>query len=135
MEIILAIITGTVLGAVVGIVFARSKSKELQNTADKLKWQLDSERANAEQAAVNFQQQIASTKSEAKEQIETIKADCEKRIAEAKSDADRQAREAMAALEKRHEQATKAQQELFDETMAKVTAQVKNATDEMLKQR
>ena len=135
MEIILAIITGTVLGAVVGIVFARSKSKELQNTADKLKWQLDSERANAEQAAVNFQQQIASTKSEAKEQIETIKADCEKRIAEAKSDADKQAREAMAAQEKRHEQATKAQQELFDETMAKVTAQVKNATDEMLKQR
>ena len=135
MEIILAIITGTVLGAVVGIVFARSKSKELQNTADKLKWQLDSERTNAEQAAVNFQQQIASTKSEAKEQIETIKADCEKRIAEAKSDAEKQAREAMAAQEKRHEQATKAQQELFDETMAKVTAQVKNATDEMLKQR
>ena len=135
MEIILAIITGTVLGAVVGTVFARSKSKELQNTADKLKWQLDSERANAEQAAVNFQQQIATVKSEAKEQIETIKADCEKRIAEAKSDADRQAREAMAAQEKRHEQATKAQQELFDETMAKVTAQVKNATDEMLKQR
>ena len=135
MEIILAIITGTVLGAVIGIVFARSKSKELQNTADKLKWQLDSERANAEQAAVNFQQQIASTKSEAKEQIETIKADCEKRIAEAKSDAERQSREAMAAQEKRHEQATKAQQELFDETMEKVTAQVKSATDEMLKQR
>ena len=135
MEIILAIITGTVLGTVVGIVFARSKSKELQNTADKLKWQLDSERANAEQAAVNFQQQIASTKSEAKEQIETIKAECEKRIADAKGDAEKQAREALEAQEKRHEQATKAQQELFDETMAKVTAQVKNATDEMLKQR
>ena len=41
----------------------------------------------------------------------------------------------MAAQEKRHEQATKAQQELFDETMEKVTAQVKSATDEMLKQR
>ena len=135
MEIILAIITGTVLGAVAGTVFARSKSKELQNTADKLKWQLDSERANAEQAAVNFQQQIATAKSEAKEQIETIKAECEKRIAEAKSDAERQSREAMAAQEKRHEQATKAQQELFDETMEKVTAQVKSATDEMLKQR
>ena len=135
MEIILAIITGTVLGAVVGTVFARSKSKELQNTADKLKWQLDSERANAEQAAVNFRQQIATAKSEAKEQIETIKAECEKRIAEAKSDAEKQSREAMAAQEKRHEQATKAQQELFDETMAKVTAQVKSATDEMLKQR
>ena len=135
MEIILAIITGTVLGAVAGTVFARSKSKELQNTADKLKWQLESERANAEQAAVNFRQQIATAKSEAKEQIETIKAECEKRIAEAKSDAEKQSREAMAAQEKRHEQATKAQQELFDETMEKVTAQVKSATDEMLKQR
>ena len=135
MEIILAIITGTVLGTVVGIVYARSKSKELQNTADKLKWQLDSERTNAEQAAVNFRQQIASTKSEAKEQIESITAECEKRIAEAKSDAERQAREAMTAQEKRHEQAAKAQQELFEETMAKVTAQVKSATDDMLKQR
>ncbi|MBO7290377.1 MAG: DNA recombination protein RmuC [Bacteroidaceae bacterium] len=84
---------------------------------------------------MNFRQQIATAKSEAKEQIETIKAECEKRIAEAKSDAEKQSREAMAAQEKRHEQATKAQQELFDETMEKVTAQVKSATDEMLKQR
>jgi DNA recombination protein RmuC len=124
MEIILAIITGVALGALMGFVFARGKSREAQNTVEKLQWQLENEKSNAEQAAVNFQKQIAEAKADAKEQIETVKAECDKRIAEA-----------LAAQDKRHEQATKAQQELFDETMAKVTAQVKSATDDMLKQR
>lgn len=135
MEIILAIITGVALGALMGFVFARGKNKEVQDTVNKLQWQLENEKSNAEQAAVNFQKQIAEAKADAKEQIETVKADCDKRVAEAKIDAEKQAHEALAAQEKRHEQATKAQQELFDETMAKVTAQVKTATDDMLKQR
>ena len=135
MEIIIAIIVGVAVGTLIGFVFARSKNSELQNNVDKLQWQLDNEKANAELSAANLQQQIASTKNEAKEQIESIKADCDKRIAEVKSDAEKQARETLAAQEKRHEQAIKAQQELFEETMAKVTAQVKSATDDMLKQR
>ncbi len=135
MEIILAIITGVALGVFMGFVFARGKKKGVQDTVDKLQWQLDIERNNAELATASFQRQIAEVKTDAKEQIETVKAECEKRIAEAKSDAEKQAREALASQEKRHELATKAQQELFDETMAKVTAQVKTATDDMLKQR
>ena len=135
MEIIIAIIAGVAVGALTGFVLARSKNSELQNNVDKLQWQLDNEKANAELFTANLQQQIANTKNEAKEQIESIKADCDKRIAEVKSDAEKQARETLAAQEKRHEQAIKAQQDLFDETMAKVTAQVKSATDDMLKQR
>ena len=135
METILAIITGVALGVCMGVVFARGKKKGVQDTVDKLQWQLDIERNNAELATASFQRQIAEVKTDAKEQIETVKAECEKRIAEAKSDAEKQTREALASQEKRHELATKAQQELFDETMAKVTAQVKTATDDMLKQR
>ena len=135
MEIIFAIILGVALGVFMGIAVARGKSKGVQNTVDKLQWQLESERANAEQAAQSFQKQMAEAKAETKEQIESIKAECDKRIAEVKSDAEKQCAEAMAAQEKRHSEATKAQQELFDETMAKVSAQVKSATDEMLKQR
>ena len=123
------------MGALMGFVFARGKNKEVQDTVNKLQWQLENEKCNAEQASASFQKQIAEVKADAKEQIETVKADCDKRIAEAKIDAEKQAHEALAAQEKRHEQATKAQQELFDETMAKVTAQVKTATDDMLKQR
>ena len=135
MEIIFAIILGVALGVFMGIVIARGKSKGTQNTVDKLQWQLESERANAEQAAQSFLKQMAEAKAETKEQIESIKAECDKRIAEVKSDAEKQCADAMAAQEKRHSEATKAQQELFDETMARVSAQVKSATDEMLKQR
>ena len=135
MEIIFATILGVALGVLIGIVIARGKSKGMQNTVDKLQWQLESERANAEQAAQSFQKQMAEAKAETKEQIESIKTECDKRIAEVKSDAEKQCAEAMAAQEKRHSEATKAQQELFDETMARVSAQVKSATDEMLKQR
>ena len=135
MELIIAIITGVIAGVMIGFAIARSKSKGVQNSIDKLQWQLENEKSNAELAAINFQKQLVEVKAEAKEQIEGIKADCDKRIAEAKCDAEKQSREALAAQEKRHEQATKAQQELFDETMAKVAAQVKSATDDMLKQR
>ena len=135
MEIIFATILGVALGVLIGIVVARGKSKGMQNTNDKLQWQLESERANAEQAAQSFLKQMAEAKAETKEQIESIKAECDKRIAEVKSDAEKQCADAMAAQEKRHSEATKAQQELFDETMARVSAQVKSATDEMLKQR
>ena len=134
------------MGVLIGIVVARNKNKGAQNTVDKLQWQLDNERTNAELASSNFQKQIESVKAEAKEQvenakveakeqIESIKSDCDKRIADVKADAEKKAQEAMEALEQRHAQARKAQQELFEETMNKVTAQVKSATDDMLKQR
>ena len=135
MEIIFAIVLGVVLGAFIGFVVARGKNKEQQNITDKLRWQLENEKSNAELVSQSLQQQIANTKSEAREQIESIKADCEKRVAEIKSNAEKQSADALAAQEKRHEEAIKAQQGLFDETMAKVTAQVKSATDDMLKQR
>ena len=135
MEIIFAIVLGVALGAFIGFVVARGKNKEQQNITDKLRWQLENEKSNAELVSQSLQQQIANTKSEAREQIESIKADCEKRVAEIRSDAEKQSADALAAQEKRHEEAIKAQQELFDETMAKVTAQVKSATEDMLKQR
>ena len=124
MEIILAIIIGVVTGAVISFVIAQGKGKEKQNTIDKLQWQLDIEKQNAQQIQANLEKLI-----------ESIKADCDKRVAEVKADAGKQTADALAAQEKRHEQAIKAQQELFDETMAKVTAQLKSATDDMLKER
>lgn len=135
MEIFFSIITGIVIGALIGIIIAGRKSRKQQSIIDKLQWQLDNEKSNAELIASNLQKQLDSTKSEAKEQIESIKADYEKRIAETKSDAEKRCADAIAAQEKRHSDAIEAQQALFNETMAKVTAQVKTATDDMLKER
>lgn len=70
MEIIFATIIGVVLGVFIGILAARGKSKEQQGTIDKLQWQLESEKANAGQAALSLQKQLADAKTDAKEQIE-----------------------------------------------------------------
>ena len=135
MEIILAIIIGVAVGVFIGFFFARGKSKDLQSIIDKLQWQLDNEKSNAKLIESSLEKQLENAKNEAKEQIESTKTDCEKRIAEVKGDAEKLTAETLAAQEKRHVQAIKAQQELFDETMEKVTAQMKSATDDMLKQR
>ncbi len=135
MEIILAVVAGVALGVFTGIIIARGKSKDLLTEIEKMKWQLENEKANAELKSSALQQQVAAVKSDAKEQIEIIKRECEKRISEVKNDAERQSREMLIAQEERHRQAMQTQQELFDETISKVTAQVKNATDDMLKQR
>lgn len=135
MEIILAVIAGVALGVFTGIVITRGRSKDLLTEIEKLKWQLDNEKANAELRSSTLLHQVEAAKSDAKESIENIKLECEKRVYEVKNDAERQSREILIAQEERHRQALKAQQELFDETMSRVTAQVKSATDDMLKQR
>lgn len=124
MEIIIAIIIGIAAGIFIGFLIARSKSKDLQNIIDKLQWQLENEKAYARQISSNLEKLLESTK-----------ADCERRVAEVKQDAEKQSADTLAAQEKRHAQALESQQLLFEETMARVTAQVKNATEEMLKQR
>ena len=90
MEIIIAIIIGAAAGAFIGFALARGKDKGLQSTIDKLQWQLESEKANAAQSALNHQKQLADAKADAKELTESVKADCEKRIAQVKSDAEKQ---------------------------------------------
>lgn len=135
MEIFLAIISGVTIGALAGYIVASKKSRAQQSSIERLQWQLENEKNNAEVVTAGLQKQIESTKADTKEQIDIIKADCDKRVAEVKADAEKQAAEMLSAQEKRHQQALQAQQGLFDETMAKVTAQVKSATDDMLKQR
>ena len=134
MEIILAVIAGVALGVFTGIVITRGRSKDLLTEIEKLKWQLDNEKANAELRSSTLLHQVEAAKSDAKESIENIKLECEKRVYEVKNDAERQSREILIAQEERHRQALKAQQELFDETMSRVTAQVKSAKADMRKQ-
>ena len=135
MEIILAAIAGAALGIFIGYIVAHSKSKYLLIEVERLKWQLDNEKANAELRSSSLQQQIEAARNDAKAQVESLRLEYEKRISETKSDADRVSREMLTAQEERHRLAIKTQQELFDETMSRVTAQVKSATDDMLKQR
>lgn len=135
MDIILAIIFGVVCGIVIGFVLAKLRNQSNQSLVEKLQFQLENEKKNAKQNALLFQKQIYDAKAEGKEQVELVKKDFEKCLAEVKSDADKQAKEMLAVQERSHTQAMKDQQARFDEMMAKVTEQLKTATDEMLKQR
>ena len=120
MEMIIAIIASLLLGGGIGYVILRLKNQSLFATIEQLKWQLEHEQTNAKMQVENLQTQLEKTRNDFEERIAQVKAD---------------SKELLATQERNHEQALKAQQARFDETMAKVSAQVKIATDDMLKQR
>ena len=135
MEMIVILISGIALGAVLGVMFAKIKGQGSVSQAEKLQWQLENEKANAEAQIAQLMQQLEALKAEHNERMQLAKTDFEKRLADAKADAEKQAREMLATQERNHEQTLKAQQERFDEVVQKVSAQLKSATDDMLKQR
>ena len=135
MEMIVLLISGIALGAVLGVMFAKIKGQGSVSQAEKLQWQLENEKANAEAQIAQLMQQLEALKAEHNERMQMAKTDFEKRLADAKADAEKQAREMLATQERNHEQTLKAQQERFDEVVQKVSAQLKSATDDMLKQR
>ena len=128
MEFIVVLISGIALGIVLGVMFAKIKGQGNLAQVEKLQWQLEHEREQ-------LMHQLEVLKAENNERMQLAKTDFEKRIAEAKAEAEKQAREMLATQERNHEQALKAQQERFDEVVQKVSAQLKSATDDMLKQR
>ena len=128
MEFIVVLILGIALGSVLGVMFAKIKGQGNLAQVEKLQWQLEHEREQ-------LMHQLEVLKAENNERMQLAKIDFEKRLAEAKADAEKQAREMLATQERNHEQALKAQQERFDEVVQKVSAQLKSATDDMLKQR
>lgn len=120
MEMIIAIIASLLLGGFLGFVILKLKNQSLFATIEQLKWQLEREQTNAKMQVENLQTQLEKTKTDFEERIAQVKAD---------------SKELLATQERNHEQALKVQQARFDETMAKVSAQVKIATEDMLKQR
>jgi DNA recombination protein RmuC len=67
--------------------------------------------------------------------MNTSKADAEKHCNELLEAKDKACKDALAAQETRHKESIDNLQERFDVTMKKVSAEMKTATDEMLKQR
>lgn len=135
MEAILFILIGIVKGLLIGLLIARSKRQKLVTEIERLKWQQEAEKANYETLCTSL-----------KSQLEEVKADSERRLAQSKSETEahfekllkekeKSSADALSAQEKRHSEAIAAQQARFDETLEKVSAQMKSATDEMLKQR
>lgn len=103
-------------------------AKQLATVKEEAAHQLAEAKAAAEkrleQAKEEAARQLAEQKAEAEKHLKEIRAEAEKQQAEVREESDRRNREAQ-----------EQQQRSFDETIAKVQAQLRSATDEMLKQR
>ena len=150
MYTIIAAVAATIAGLAIGFLLAKSKGQKAMSA-------VENERNTFETQAHMLERQIADERSEAMRQLKLAKDEAEARLQQTKDEAEKRLQtakteaqetgqkaldekekacdEAMKAQERRHEEAMKAQQERFDETLNKMTAQLKNATDEMLKQR
>lgn len=128
MEMTIFVFLGIVFGVIIGTMAMMSQKKLLQKEVTTLS------------------AQVESVKQEAKEQLEKLTADkdkvCQEKV-EAKEEAcnalieaqEKRHQDSLAAQEERHKEAMTAQQSRFDETIEKVTAQMKTATETMLKER
>lgn len=124
MEWIVAAVVGIILGYLIGYLVAKNQKQALLTKLEVLQTQMDNLREQSEKSISDMRSQQEEVKAEARRQIEEVKAEEQRRMNEAKEEWTKQKK---AALDE--------QQVRFDETIAKVTAQMKSATDDMLKQR
>lgn len=112
-EIVVFLVVGVGIGIVIGTLIGRNKRQELQTSNEVLRTQLEGEKQRAETEVANSQ----------------------RRIKESHDEWEAHARSMREEADKRHKEAFDSQEGRFKETLAKVTAQMKLATEEMLKQR
>lgn len=126
MTIILYIIAGAALGAIITWLVMRGKL----NVARTILEERTSEGVQFQQVIQQREQELAA-QTEARQQLAIQTEVLSTRLGEMQE----QGRLALEAQEQRHNEAVTALQARFDETIAKVAAQMKDATGEMLRQR
>ena len=124
MEWIIAAVAGIIIGYLFSFLVAKGQKQVLVSKLEMLQNLLDSEKHQSEEIVKELNCRLESVKEETRLIVEQMKVEEQKKVADIKMESQKQT-----------EYALKIQQERFDETIAKVTAQLKSATDEMLKQR
>lgn len=124
MEWIIAAVAGIIIGYLFSFLVAKGQKQVLASKLEMLQNLLDSEKHQSEETVKELNRRLESVKEETRLIVEQMKEEEQKKVADIKME-----------NQKQTEYALKIQQERFDETIAKVTAQLKSATDEMLKQR
>lgn len=135
MEAILFILIGIVKGLLIGLLMARSKRQKLLTEIERLKWQQEAEKANNETLCTSLKSQLEEAKADSERRLAQSKSETEAHFEKLLKEKEKSSADALSAQEKRHSEAIAAQQARFDETLEKVSAQMRSATDEMLKQR
>ena len=135
METVVIAIVALLLGLTIGILYARGPRQRLLAEGEALRRQLEESRSLAEESRGHVRELVDRMKAESQQRLKEEKDEWRQTSDERMADMELRHQEAMKAQERRHQEAIAAQQQRFDETMAKVSAQVKTATDDMLRQR
>lgn len=106
----------------------KEASEQLETTKKEASEQLAKTKAEA-------QQQLEAVKKEASEQLEATKKEAGDLLAKTKAEAEAQQQKALAEKDAAWNDIMKGQEQRFNETMARMSEQMKNATADMLKDR
>lgn len=106
----------------------KDASEQLEATKKEASEQLAKTKAEA-------QQQLEALKKEASEQLEATKKEASDLLAKTKAEAEAQQQKALAEKDAAWNDIMKGQEQRFNETMARMSEQMKNATADMLKDR
>lgn len=106
----------------------KEASEQLEATKKEASEQLAKTKAEA-------QQQLEALKNEASEQLEATKKEASDLLAKTKAEAEAQQQKALAEKDAAWNDIMKGQEQRFNETMARMSEQMKNATADMLKDR
>ena len=117
----------------------KEASEQLAKTKAEVQQQLETLKKEAsEQLAktkAEAQQQLEAVKKEASEQLEATKKEASDLLAKTKAEAEAQQQKALAEKDAAWNDIMKGQEQRFNETMARMSEQMKNATADMLKDR
>ena len=134
-EFVIVAVVGIIVGLTIGMLLVRNQKQALLTKVEVLNTQMESIRHEAEitkrVAEKHFQISLLEKDKVCKDALDAK----DKALKDALTAKDTACRERLEAQETRHAASMKAQQERFEETLAKVSEQMKTATDEMLKQR
>lgn len=117
----------------------REASERLEGTKAEAQQQLETLKKEAseqlEATKKEASEQLAKTKAEAQQQLEATKKEASDLLAKTKAEAEAQQQKALAEKDAAWNDIMKGQEQRFNETMARMSEQMKNATADMLKDR
>lgn len=133
--LIIAAIVGITLGVLIGALYGKGKNGKLSTQIELLQYQLQSLKDT-------YEKQLQYAKERYENDIKAVNEDYERDINALHDQLDRQMKESdklhqqtMQEQERRHKDAIEALQQRFDETILRMTEQVKNAANDMLRDR
>ena len=117
----------------------KEASEQLAKTKAEAQQQLEATKKEASEllakTKAEAQQQLEAVKKEASEQLEATKKEASDLLAKTKAEAEAQQQKALAEKDAAWNDIMKGQEQRFNETMSRMSEQMKNATADMLKDR